>query len=325
MGSHTATGEWKSFEGRMRQRRAQRLLLLADVAAEAGCPEDARAYLAEARRLAPDLGGLAAVETKLPARTATPLRPARLRRLSVAAAVVAAAMAFGIAIWPGPQRIAPTGDFRTLSLEVPSASGRSTVAVRVPSLPPPRTASKIERALTDPAEREERTVPTPRLMLQPVGPSPRPFLQPVGPIPVGDDVAAVAAAIESLPPARPLTTSPSVADVPPPTQTVVRRVLDRYAAAYSSLDAEAAARVWPRVDRAALASAFDALESQQITLGDCRVDVSGELARATCAGSASWVPKVGGADPHTESRRWTFDLARAGSDWQIVRAQTQNR
>src|SRR5262245_12543296 len=55
MTPHTATGEWKSFERRMRQRRVDRLLLRADVAMEYGCHEDARDCLAEARQLAPEL------------------------------------------------------------------------------------------------------------------------------------------------------------------------------------------------------------------------------------------------------------------------------
>src|SRR5690242_2712132 len=63
--SHTKTGEWKSFEIRMRHRRAERLVLRAEAAADAGRIEDARACLTEARALAPSLGGIAAVEARL--------------------------------------------------------------------------------------------------------------------------------------------------------------------------------------------------------------------------------------------------------------------
>jgi len=65
MVSHTATGEWQSFEGRMRRRRAERLALRADVAADAGCIEEAREALAEARTLAPTLPELDRIEHKL--------------------------------------------------------------------------------------------------------------------------------------------------------------------------------------------------------------------------------------------------------------------
>src|SRR4029078_10780277 len=65
MVSHTATGEWQSFEGRMRRRRAERLALRADVGADAGCIDEAREALAEARRLAPTLPDLDRIEHKL--------------------------------------------------------------------------------------------------------------------------------------------------------------------------------------------------------------------------------------------------------------------
>ena len=101
-------------------------------------------------------------------------------------------------------------------------------------------------------------------------------------------------------------------------------MLDRYAAAYDALDAAAASRAWPRVNRTALARTFDALASQHVALGDCRINVSGARALATCDGLATSVTKAGGA-ARTEPRRWTFDLARAGDDWQILDARTRNR
>jgi hypothetical protein len=105
----------------------------------------------------------------------------------------------------------------------------------------------------------------------------------------------------------------------------VRTVLHRYADAYSRLDASAAQEVWPRVNRAALSRAFGSLASQDISLGNCAVDVSGASARATCAGAATWAPKVGGGGARTEPRAWTFQLAKAGAGWQIVNARVQNR
>jgi hypothetical protein len=106
---------------------------------------------------------------------------------------------------------------------------------------------------------------------------------------------------------------------------VVRFVLSRYASAYNALDADAAQRVWPRVNRDALRRAFDSLASQQISLGDCRIDVAASSAQARCAGTATWAPKVGGGGTRTEARDWTFELARAASGWQIVSARVQNR
>jgi hypothetical protein len=123
-------------------------------------------------------------------------------------------------------------------------------------------------------------------------------------------------------------TAPATEPAPPASvaeDALVRGTLDRYAAAYSSLDAAAAQRVWPGVNVAALARAFDGLASQRVSLGDCRIDVAGETARANCAGSADWAAKVGDGARRTAARRWTFDLARSGGAWQIVNARVQNR
>ena len=103
----------------------------------------------------------------------------------------------------------------------------------------------------------------------------------------------------------------------------VRGILDRYAEAYSRLDASAAQEIWPKVNRSALSHAFDGLASQQVSLDRCDVDVHGVTARAICAGSATWAPKIGNGGSRTEPRNWTFQLAKAGSDWQIVSARVQ--
>lgn len=104
----------------------------------------------------------------------------------------------------------------------------------------------------------------------------------------------------------------------------MRNVLNRYASAFNALDADAAQRVYPRVNRAALSRAFDGLASQQIALTDCRIDVVATNATARCGGTATWAPKVGGGT-RSESRSWSFQLARGQSGWQIVSATVQNR
>lgn len=121
-------------------------------------------------------------------------------------------------------------------------------------------------------------------------------------------------------------TAPAPAPAPPPSQEPgVRAVLDRYASAFSSLDVEAAQRVWPGVNRGALARAFESLETQHVSLGDCRIDIGGQTATAQCAGTMSWSPKVGDGGTRTESRSWTFELTRGSQGWEIVSARVQNR
>lgn len=104
----------------------------------------------------------------------------------------------------------------------------------------------------------------------------------------------------------------------------MRGTLARYAKAYDELDVEAAERVWPSVNRSALSRAFDSLASQRVSLGDCRIQIDGYAAHATCIGSATWAPKVGGR-VQTDKRSWSFDLEKSTAGWQITSARVQNR
>ena len=106
---------------------------------------------------------------------------------------------------------------------------------------------------------------------------------------------------------------------------LVRSALAGYARAYSDLDVEAAERVWPSVNRSALERAFGSLESQRVSLGDCRIQVDVATAHASCSGTATWKPKIGGRE-RTDDRRWDFELVeRSASGWQITSARVQNR
>jgi hypothetical protein len=115
---------------------------------------------------------------------------------------------------------------------------------------------------------------------------------------------------------------------PPPKKeddaALVRGILDRYAEAYTHLDADAAKAVWPSVNRAALSRAFNGLNEQRIAFNDCSVDVRSTQARATCSGSTTWEPKIGGG-PRTDTRRWAFDLEKSGDALIIRDARVQNR
>ena len=103
----------------------------------------------------------------------------------------------------------------------------------------------------------------------------------------------------------------------------VRGVLQRYALAYERLDAKAAKAVWPNVDERALSRAFEGLQSQHIKFDRCDLTVKGVDARATCQGSATYIPKIGSKDPHTLRRQWAFALNRAEGGWLIAEAETR--
>jgi hypothetical protein len=345
--SHTTTGEWKSFEVRMRRRRAERLVVRAEAAADAGYVEDAREYLAEARRLAPGVAGIADVERKLTVPAAPSAAATSARVWPSAAAMLVVLTLGGWLLRPGP--VAPTRKMPSLELAAPAPSAgaatssppsggvaqpdavvESTAGRTETAVPAPAAAARTERDRHSIIELENRHADPGLAAVAPgvpvlIGPIPlrAPDAVPpdtVTPIPVDGEVAAVAAAVDALPLPAPPPALPS-----PRADAGVRAVLDRYAAAYSALDADAAERAWPGVNRVALTRAFDSLASQRISLGECRIDITGAAARASCAGTATWAPKIGGGGARTEARRWTFELARAATAWQIVSARVQNR
>jgi hypothetical protein len=107
--------------------------------------------------------------------------------------------------------------------------------------------------------------------------------------------------------------------------TRVAQVLNQYARACERLDPTAARAVWPTVDERALTRAFASLESQDVSFDRCDIDVKGNVASASCRGTASYVGKIGNRQPRTEARQWNFELKLHGDDWKIEKAQALAR
>jgi hypothetical protein len=368
MASHTATGEWQSFEVRMRRRRAERLLLRADVALESGFLDDARAAVAEARRLSSGLPEIAEMEARIErASHPQPLaarRPARRAWAAAAVLVASGLTAFG---WlemrppaPALEQPAPSPANSATPAPAPAQPAAPSIKIETESVPPvvtrglappPKTpdeprATQSARANTPPPETPAEAAPQPAP--QPASPPPSPVSNAidqtaarvldaeVAPASLPDVARAAStsreparSAAEPAPPppvvegraeTKPKPSAPEVTDA-----DLVRRVLDRYADAYTRLDADAAQSIWPSVNHAALARAFNGLAEQKIAFADCAVDVQSSGARAVCSGSATWQPKVGGSGPRTDARHWAFDLQKAGDGWVIRDARVQNR
>ena len=179
----------------------------------------------------------------------------------------------------------------------------------------PAVAPAAARPAIDIPELMSPTPPAPPATV-PV-PSPRAAAQeaalnaPAAPVEV---VTAAAVTPPPLPPMVEMTADDSL---------LVKQALQRYRVAYEGLDARSAQAVWPAVNQAALARAFDGLESQSLTFDACDVRVRGEVATATCQGSARYVPKIGNREPRTEPRVWNFSLHKAGNDWKIESARAE--
>jgi hypothetical protein len=143
--------------------------------------------------------------------------------------------------------------------------------------------------------------------------------------PIAPSPASPSAAPTSAPAPAP-TAPPSEAVVPPrppiDERILVTQAIQRYRSAYERLDASSAQAVWPKVNRAALARAFDALASQAITFDNCDVRLQApNAATAICRGYVSYVPRVGSREPRIESRVWDFSLRKGGTEWTIDTAR----
>lgn len=338
MGSHTSTGEWQSFEVRMRQRRAERLLLRAEAAADAGFFDEARAALDEAQAVYPRVAGLAATAAHIAAAAARP-HPIVRRRLSLQRAAVATVIVVLIVgsaaagtwlarlqraalpptVITGADVELPATPDDLLRIETESVAPEIVDDLALPAPPPsPRTDAPGPELRPQLENRDLTPASAPPIPVATTG-----NVLPAAPV---EKIAPLVVPAEPPPPAPATTPTPEPAPAAPvPSDaSLVRGVLDRYAAAYTRLDVDAASAAWPRVNRGALARAFDGLASQEISLGNCQVTVTGATASAACRGTAKWTPKIGGGE-HTDARTWTFDLARASGGWQIVTARVQNR
>lgn len=246
---------------------------------------------------------------------------------------------------PAPVQSVPDAEPKASSANAPAVEPAAPIAppptrelpkaaVTAPPEPPPTTraaerepaAKRPETPVVRPPAVAARPEPIPEPTILRTAPPPPP---PAGPVPSPSAAAGAPVDLGSSMTGVD-TPAPRFAPLPPPLAREassanqlesVRTTLARFAAAYSDLDADAAQRVWPGVNRAALARAFQDLSSQEVRLGDCRIDVGTETARASCRGSIDWTPRVGGGRPKTESRTWDFTLNRRPGGWQIASAR----
>jgi hypothetical protein len=151
--------------------------------------------------------------------------------------------------------------------------------------------------------------------------APTPVETPLSSPPAAPPVAAVAPAVASAAPVEPAPAAvvPTVDDE----DRQIRQVLERYRSAYERLDARSARQVWPAVNEAALARAFEGLQSQSVTFDSCEVRIRGTAATAACSGSARYVPKVGSRFQRVEPRSWDFTLRKSGAEWKIDAARAE--
>jgi hypothetical protein len=282
-----STEKYASFEARVRQRRIDQRTGAARTAIAARRFAEAAAAMEELNELDPALPASRQVAAELAAAVAA----ARRRRLVLAVGVswgVAGAV-LGALVGHQPQW-SPEALRANLMDHEASLTSRALLPsyserVRIPSPVPPRIADRQNTAVRAAAP----DAPEPRATTAPVElPSPAA----ARPVPAADDT------------------------------TMIRETLQRYRRAYSGLDARLVHAVYPGVDEAALARAFEETRSQSLEFDSCTLDAQDDSARAICRGSVRYVPAAGNRAPRAERRVWTFRLDKNNGDWTITSAWT---
>ena len=306
------------FEQRAKRRRLNRRLDSAAAALDSGRLHAAAAALEEVSQLEPNLPELLALTAKFQALRRQAAAAHRGPR--VAAAAVFCAALLGASLLHDP----------TSLISHPMTAAAELVTMPMPSISVSPEPTAFGAAMD--------TVAGPDPAMPAVAPEP-PNANAVAAFTTASPPAEIPEVFApALPAAVPVTVAPGGAQEPPLVATVtipspvapladdnllVEAALQRYRTAYEGLDAQSAQAVWPAVNQAALARAFNGLESQSLTFDGCDVRVRGESATATCHGSARYVPKIGSREPRVERRVWNFSLHKTGGDWKIESAYAE--
>jgi len=310
------------FEERVRRRRVERRIDAAHVALEQGQLGDAQAAINELIALAPDLPELSQLTTRFEELHHPAVAPARHGHGRWLAAAVFMVTVFGL--WgqgelPAGERGRPPVETLTPSpIEDPTGLGLAE-----PGPPEQYVNVPAEKISTSPAPHLQvhgKQIDTPAA---PAVPPPQQLVVAPGPLEERPAVAAVAASSAPTPPApSPAAAGPVVPVIPVINdERLVEQALQRYRRAYEGLDAQSAQAVYPAVNEAALARAFDGLVSQSLVFDACDIQLLGGSATATCRGTARYVAKVGKREPVSEPRLWSFTLRKGPDDWIIEKAR----
>ena len=319
------------FEERVRRRRVERRIDAAHVALEQGQLADAQAAINELSALAPDLPELSQLTTRFEELHRPAVAPARHghgRWLAAAVFVVTVFGLWGQGELPGDHR-RPVETLKPSPIPSPI---EGTAGLAAPSMIPDQPVSDAsEKISTSPAPQLEvrgnqidtpaaRAVPPPQQLVV----APRPLEERPAIAAMASSPAPTPPAPSPAAPAAVVPVTPAIPVIPAnKDERLIEQALQRYRSAYEGLDAQSAHAVYPAVNEAALARAFDGLVSQSLVFDACDIQLLGGSATATCRGTASYVAKVGKREPVSEPRLWSFTLRKEAEDWTIEKARTE--
>ena len=311
-----ASEGYAKFEARAKRRRVDRRIDAARSALERRRLKDAATALDEIIELDPNLPELTELTTSF-----DQLRraAATTRRGPWVAATATFAIVLFSASWLQQTQSLPSIQTAGVSTLVETAPPTPVVETEIVEVSVAVPTSGQSEAGHQPVATDHATVsPEPSVAEPPVLPR-TPPVAPPEPVPPPTPIASPATPGPASVPesSSALPHAPDAVDE----AGLVKQALQRYRTAYDGLDAQSAQAVYPAVNQAALARAFDGLESQTLTFDACDVQLRGEAATATCRGSARYVPKIGSREPRIEPRVWNFSLRKNGSDWKIDSAR----
>jgi tetratricopeptide (TPR) repeat protein len=318
---------YAKFQDRAKRKRLDGRTAAARAAIARGRLRDAAAALDEVIVLDPLLPELASLTADFDALRRRVESPRRGRWVAAAGAFAATVLA---ASWLQDSAPLVSRPMTTAGLVVPAAAPSDEPA------PESSAVATTGASITTDLTVDVRPAPTSAIGMLipsaavPVPPPPAP-LDPLVPPPTPIAIPQAQAQIQSPQPQQAIDVAASPAMIAPVAERVdqpddsalVQQALQRYRRAYEGLDARSAQAVWPAVNEAALARAFDGLESQTLTFDGCEVHMFIATATAICQGSARYVPKVGSREPRVEPRTWSFRLRKDGGDWKIDSARVE--
>jgi hypothetical protein len=100
-------------------------------------------------------------------------------------------------------------------------------------------------------------------------------------------------------------------------------VLSGYRDAWSTMDVQAVAAVWPNVDVGVLRRQFASVVDQNLEFDACQVSIGATIAVASCTGVIESGVNPGRRRPFSTRASWQFTLEKAGSRWQIRKVSTR--
>lgn len=102
-----------------------------------------------------------------------------------------------------------------------------------------------------------------------------------------------------------------------PLEAVAKDVLQEYAAAYESLDADRVKKIWPAVDVEGLRQAFREMRELKVGIDNIKVlSADGPVVRVSCRVTQSLTPRAGGRQSPTVVTR-IVRLRRQEAAWLI--------